>query len=261
MKQSRTCLILVVLLGGVVTLAAAQAESTADPDAIQSARSSLAKWVETEQIISEEKEAWQLGREVLEQRIALLEDEVASRRAKVAEMRAAIAEAQGRQSTLATENRGLSDASSSVVDMLGELETQTRALLVSVPVPLARRVEPLSRKIPRDPAASERPLAQRFQNLLGVLNEINKFNREIVVTREMRDLPDGSTAEVETIYLGLGQAYYVTPSGSAAGIGIPGPGGWEWLAANELADEITQAIEILEENGTPAYVPLPVQLQ
>ena len=135
------------------------------------------------------------------------------------------------------------------------------ALLVSVPEPLSRRVEPLSRKIPKDPRKSDQPLAQRFQNVLGVLNEVNKFNKEISVFREIRDLPDGSTAEVQTLYLGLGQAYYVTPNGTAAGTGMPGPQGWTWTEANELSQEIAQAIQILEDNGTPAYVPLPIRVQ
>lgn len=64
-----------------------------------------------------------------------------------------------------------------------------------------------------------------------------------------------------TLYLGLGQAYYVTANGSAAGIGTSTPDGWQWKPANQLAPRVAQAIAIMENEEVPAYVPLPVEVQ
>ena len=56
-------------------------------------------------------------------------------------------------------------------------------------------------------------IAERYQNVVGVLNEVNKFNQDIHVVSELMELPDQPSvkAQVRAIYFGLGQAYYVTP--------------------------------------------------
>lgn len=233
----------------------------AQADEVDTTRQSLARYVETRQIISRERQDWELGKEVLEQRIALLEGEIGALRGKIAEARSGLREVSGKQGELTRDNRELRDAAFSLQSSIGALETSTRSLLKSVPEPLADRVEPLARKLPAEPFATQLSLSQRFQNVLGVLNEVNKFNREMTLLREIRELPDGSTSEVQTLYLGLAQAYYVTPDGESAGTGHPGRDGWSWRAADQLADEITQAIAIMQNEEVPAYVSLPVEVQ
>jgi hypothetical protein len=122
-------------------------------------------------------------------------------------------------------------------------------------------VAPLSQRMPDDPANTEVSLSERFQNVIGILNEVNKFNRDITVTNELRELPGGSMAEVTVVYLGLGQAYYVTSGGDGAGVGRPAADGWEWTAANHLAPEIFRTVEILKNAQPPAFVPLPVEIR
>jgi hypothetical protein len=74
-------------------------------------------------------------------------------------------------------------------------------------------------------------------------------------------MPDGSTAEVKALYIGVSLGYYVTPDGDAAGVGQPAPEGWSWTPADDLADRIARAIAILDNEDVPAYVPLPVKVQ
>ena len=70
--------------------------------------------------------------------------------------------------------------------------------------------------------------------MLGILNEVNKANSEMTVVYEVRALPDGTNAEVQCIYVGLAQAYYISPRGEA-GIGRPSEDGWKWAPAPEAA--------------------------
>jgi hypothetical protein len=228
---------------------------------LESTRATLARWVETQEIISRERQDWQIAREVLEQRIALIEGEIASLEEKIGGIREGIGEADTKQQSFVAENRSLKQASTMLIDVIGTLEAKTNQLLTSLPDPLRMRVSPLSERLPADPTGTDLTLSERFQNVIGILNEINKFNQEISVTSEVRPLPDGPTAEVKVLYLGLGQAYYVTVSGNAAGIGHPSPEGWSWTAANELADEVTRAIAILQNERVPSFVPLPVTIQ
>jgi Protein of unknown function (DUF3450) len=72
-------------------------------------------------------------------------------------------------------------------------------------------------------------------------------------------LADGKPAEVKVIYVGLAQAYYVSASGEA-GIGRPSPEGWQWEPSKAIADDVSNALEILQGKQSPAFVPLPVKL-
>jgi hypothetical protein len=144
---------------------------------------------------------------------------------------------------------------------VGTLERKTLILTETLPGPIRERVKPLSQRIPADPAATELSLSQRFQNVIGILNEVNKFNSDITVTSEVLTLSDGTTAEVKALYVGLGQAYYVAASGNAAGVGHPTESGWEWTSADHLAPEVGRAVAILENAQVPAFVPLPVEIR
>jgi hypothetical protein len=232
-----------------------------EPESLQSTRETLAKWVETQQIISREKQDWQLGRQVLEQRIGLIEGEISMLQENIAEISDSLAEVEKERRELLVENRALESAAAGLDAVIPPLEGKTLQLLQSLPDPIRDHVRPLSVRIPEDPATTRLSLGERFQNIIGILNEINKFNRDISVYSEIRALPGGSTAEVKALYVGLGQAYYVTPTGDAAGVGHPTPDGWKWTPADELASDISRAIAILQNEEVPAFVPLPVTIE
>ena len=230
-------------------------------EALQSTRDTLARWVETQQVISKEKKDWRLGKDVLEQRIQLLEGEIEGFRERIAATRKGIDEADLERRELLDEKRELEQASQSLVETAAVLERKTRELIATLPSPIRDRIAPLSQRIPKHPNDTELSLGVRFQNVIGILNEVNKFNRDIPVTTEVRQVSGGGSAEVQTLYVGLGQAYFVTASGDVAGFGQPTPEGWAWTEAPELAPSIAHAIAILKNEEVPAYVPLPVELK
>jgi hypothetical protein len=93
------------------------------------------------------------------------------------------------------------------------------------------------------------------------LHEVNKFNREITVSSEVLTLPDGTSAEVTALYVGIGNAYYVSRNGSAAGIGTASPDGWVWQSANAAAEQIANAIAILKNEQVASFVKLPIHIE
>jgi hypothetical protein len=260
MKSLSLATVLAVLVLGTPLLAQSDGGGSA-ADQLRSTRDTLSRWVETQQIISKEKKEWQLGKEVLEQRISLIENEIATLEERTAETEKNITDADIKRQELLDENVELKAASTSLEGSIAQLEAKTLRLMGSLPRPILDRIEPLSQRIPRDPADTELSLSQRFQNVIGVLNEVNKFNRDITVTTELREMPNGITSEVQTIYFGLGQAYYVNAAGDSAGIGHPSADGWAWSEANHLAGRVTEAIAILKNEREPAYVPLPVEIR
>jgi predicted RNase H-like nuclease (RuvC/YqgF family) len=229
------------------------------PD-VEGARTALEQWVQTRRVISQERRDWTLGREMLDDRIALVEREIASLRERIGEAQDSIADADRKRAELIESNERLQQASSSLAETAAQLEDRTKQLLARLPDPIRERVKPLSQRLPADPEDTQLSLSQRFQNVVGILNEVNKFNREISVTSEVRSLADGTTAEVAALYVGLGQAYYATSDGRAAGVGAPSAEGWAWSPADASAAEITRAIAILKNEDVAAFVRLPIRM-
>lgn len=248
----------------IVVLAAAAlgwAAETGNRQRIDSARLAMEKWVETQRVISKEKQDWALGRQILNERIALVEREITSLREKIAQAQESINDADKRRVELMDENEKLKNASAILTGVVAKLEARTSALIQRLPDPIRDRIKPLSQSLPRDPNQTRLSLAQRFQNVVGILNEVNKFQREITVTSEVRPLADGTVAEVAAIYVGLGQAYYSGANGAVAGVGRPSEAGWTWESANDAAGRVADAIAILKNEKVASFVLLPLKVQ
>lgn len=232
---------------------------------IDATRTALEKWVETRRIISQEKREWAMGREMLNDRIALLQREIQSLRERIAEAENNISEADQSKQELIEEKANLEAASAGLADAIGPLESRAVALLQRMPDPLPdplrERVERLSQRIPDEGESTELSLGERFQNIVGILNEVNKFHGVVTATSEVRTLSDGRAAEVAAIYIGLGQAYYVTTAQDAAGIGTYTKDGWVWTPADEHAEDIARAIAVLKNEVAADFVRLPVRIQ
>lgn len=263
MRKSTSILlwsVLVVALG-----AAATDEPRSSPleqlEQIDQARATLEKWVQTKRLVSQERLEGIRRRETLKDRIELVRREVDSLRAKIVESERTIAEADDRAAGLRAENDVLRQASASLGAMVQELEVRTRELLRRLPPPILERVKPISQRFPEDPASTRLPLSERFLNVVGVLNEVNKFNGAVTVGSEVRQLPDGTSAEVTALYVGIGQGYYVNAAGTIAGVGFGAPDGWTWTPANEAAPRIAAAIAILKNEQVASFVELPLRVQ
>jgi hypothetical protein len=141
------------------------------------------------------------------------------------------------------------------------MESRVKEMLVGAPAPVTKRVQVLSQQIPDDPDDTKLAITNRFQNVIGILNEINKFNSEIAVVSEMRELPGGGEAEVTVMYIGASKAYYVGGGGKFGGVGTPGKTGWDWTATNDVADRIALMIDVYNNKQVAQFVELPFEVQ
>jgi FtsZ-binding cell division protein ZapB len=228
---------------------------------IETSREQLNNWVETRRIISQEKRDWALGKEMLTERISIVENEINSLKEKIKEAQANITEADKKRTALVEENEKLKLSSAAMLDQVAKLEGRTLALIKRVPDPIRDRVKPLSQRIPAPGSETKSSLSERFQNVIGVLNEINKFNRDVTTVSEVRQLPDGSSAEVTTMYLGIGQGYYVGANNTIAGRGTATADGWVWTPMNESAQLIAQAVAINKNEQVASFVKLPIEIK
>lgn len=224
-------------------------------------RLGLEKWLEQRRLISEAKQSWRLGREMLGDRIALLQGEIDDLAKKRQQTEAEMTATDARLGPQVTRRDELKQAGEEMRRTVRRFEERVKELLARSPVPIVEKVKPLSQRIPYNPNDTDMSAPERFQNVIGIINEINKFCREVTIASEVRELPDGSSAEVSVMYLGLGQAYYCNAGRGIAGVGRLGSDGWEWAARNELAPLIEQAIAVHRNEVPAAYVVLPVEIR
>lgn len=229
----------------------------ASPD---TARASLAKWVETQQLIAKERQEWQDGKQILQSRIDAVNGEIAAVTERLLAAQSTAVEAKGKRAREVGENETLQKAGVELADWVAGLEGGLRTLEARLPEPVLQKVKPLYDRMPADPKATQVSLAERYQNVVGILNEVGKFNNDITMVTEVRTLSDGKPAEVRTVYVGLAQAYFVSPKGDA-GIGRPGAAGWEWTTDREIGPRIEQVVEVLQNKAKPQFVSLPVKVQ
>ncbi|NBX36977.1 MAG: DUF3450 family protein [Planctomycetes bacterium] len=230
------------------------------PPTLEETRLTLSKWIETQQIISKERNDWQQGKEILQGRIELVGKEVSQLGERIAQSEAAVVESHKKRDDLAAQNEQLKEVGAQLAGAVTEMESQVRKLSKLAPEGVLTRLTPLLQRIPTDPEKTRISTAERFQNVLGILNELNKANSEITIAYEIRQLSDGSSSEVQVIYVGLAQAYFLSPRGEA-GIGKPSENGWQWRAANDQAGAILTALEIIQGKHPPAFVALPITIQ
>lgn len=239
--------------------AAAPASGKAAPT-LDETRLTLSKWIETQQIISKERNDWQQGKEILQGRIDLVGKEVSQLKDRIAQSEAAVVESQKKRDDLTAQNAQLKEVGAQLATTVTQMEAQVQKLAKLAPEGVATKLLPLLQRIPADANTTRVSVAERFQNVLGILNELNKANSEITIAYEIRQLADGSSSEVQVIYVGLAQAYYLSPRGEA-GIGKPTENGWVWRPATDQAGAIFTALEIIQGKHPPEFVGLPISIQ
>lgn len=252
--------VLLVLPFLPVAVSAQRSTPAAEPK-VDLARTALEKWIETNRIIAREKRDWAEAREALNERIELVKREIAALQAKSNEIDKNVADADKKRGELAQENERLRQLGTTLAGTVVAMEERLTDLLRQLPEPIREKVKPLSQRIPRKAEETKLSLGVRFQNVVGVLNEIDKFQREVTVVSEVRALANGTSAEVTVLYVGLGQAYYVNAKGDTAGVGLLSPEGWAWIPANESASAISKAIAIVKGTQPAQFVNLPVAIR
>ncbi len=230
------------------------------PPTLEETRLKMDKWLETQQIISRERKDWQQGKEILLGRLEVVKKEIATLEEKTKQAESGVAEANKKRSELLAENDQLKASGEQLTRAVAGMEGEIRQMFKQLPEPIQTKLQPLYQRVPENPSKTRVAAAERFQNILGILNELNKTNNEITVSYEVHNLVDGRPSEVKAIYVGLAQAYYVSARGEA-GIGHPTADGWKWEPSKAVARDVLMALEILEGKQSPAFVPLPVTLK
>jgi hypothetical protein len=256
-RAATQCGALVLAAAALVAALPAQ-EAT---DAVASTRATVEKWVETRNLVSKEQRDWAQAKEALVARMDVVRREIEKTQKSITERQAEVVVTDQKRAALLAENEQRKASGDKLATRVAALEARLLTQLPRLPEPLREKLKPLTQRLPKAGEEIKQSLGERWQNVVGVLNELDKWQREIVVTSELRQLGDGQSVEVAVLYLGLGQAFYASSNGKVAGFGHPTADGWQWKQANELAADVLRTIAIYKNEQIAAFVRLPVQVQ
>ena len=251
--------ILILLAAILVSNRSIAADSNVSP--LSQTRSTLEQWVQTRQLISKTRSDWQSDKESIEQTIALYERELKSveeQMSKVSTNNTQVA----KEMTEATALQKISNETLEVSKAFAtDFEARVKKLVPQLPVPLQDILKPMLARLPADPANTKMLAAERVQVLVGVLGELDKFNNAVNLFNEKRKNPKGEEVAVQTIYVGLGAAYFVNEAGDFAGSGSHGANGWEWSVKPEIATAVQEVVKIYRNERTARFVTLPAAVR
>ena len=230
-------------------------------NSIEKTRNVIEQWVETEQIISEEKSDWILEKSILGDTQVLLSKELTRIEKAIGDLEDSATAADADRAALSEEKEKQTAAAAVVRSNIGALEKKVKDIIKTLPEPLADKIKPLIRRLPNDPENTKLSLGERVQNVVGILSQADKFNSTITLSNESREISEGKVVQVTTLYWGLAQAYFVDNAGSYAGVGKPGDEAWVWTEIKDIGPEIKQLLDIYEGTEEIQFVQIPASIQ
>src|SRR5690349_15911082 len=246
----------IVFLSTALLAGSALAEGT-----LTDTRSTLEKWVETRQLISKTRADWQTDKETLEQTVALYERELKSISEQMSKVSTNNVQVTKEMTEAEALKKSSAEANEAARQFATGFETKLKQLAPKLPVPLQDAIKKDFARLPADPANTKMLAAERVQVCVGILSELDKFNNSVNLYSEKRKNSAGEEVSVETIYVGLGAAYFVNDAGDFAGVGAPGAKGWEWTVKPEIAPAVRLAVKVYRSEHAPAFVMLPVTIK
>jgi len=251
----------ILIQSSLILMSALIANGSAEEIAITQKK--IDKWIETRQIISAERASWLGDKAMLETSEGILSDELKAlnRAVEILSENSTIADVE--RENLQAEREEIERSNEMLAVKVRTLEMAVKELSARFPSPLLIKITPLLQNIPEDVSRTKRALGQRLLTVLGVLSQAEKFNGTLTLQTNARDVSGTGVQErVTTLYWGLAFAVYVDDAGKFAGMGLPGPDGWEWSTRNESASDVRRFIATYSgETDELDFVNIPVEIR
>lgn len=238
--------------------AAATAPAAPTPD---ETRAYLEQWVAFRRTISEEENQWLSDKQTITRSISLIRADMDRLDREIEEARENSTEAERRRVELNADNEKEKASARAVSEQLGALENQIKQQIEYFPQPLKDLVEPLKQRIPPPAAAAQFGGGERLQNIVGIMQQAEKFNQSITVSSGIEELPNGDNAQVDTVFLGLSIAYFVDGTGRYAGILSPAPGEWTKEQNDAIASDVRKLVQVFRREILADFVTLPIAVK
>ncbi len=230
-------------------------------EAVLNTRTLIQEWVDTRESISKRRSDWNVQKQIILNKIELLENEIENLQESIDDALSTANAATDQRSELNSREAELRQALRVVTTRLPEYEAQIQRYVDYFPEPLLSQIDTLVQALPKNRGPNTNTSAgNRLAVIVGILNEVDKFNKTIKLTRNVREIA-GTNRQVKTVYLGNAIAFYSDEEGINAGIGKPARNGWEWTERNDIAPQIARMVGVAEGTIKPAtFVELPMEV-
>ncbi len=230
---------------------------------MDTARTTLKAWIETEKKLAQENSKWAREEDTLKGIIEVMNSEISTLEKKIDKSRAEVSKADAKRGELLAKRENLKKASGIIQARIVELEQKIHALYPLLPNPLKTTIAPLYSRMPKSEkdADGKQSLSARMQNVIGILSQVDKFNSSIILDAGLRQLDDGRQVEIKTLYLGIAYAYFIDSTGEYAGYGVPEAEGWNWVSDSSMSQVIASAVQVYEDPQKASYINLPVTIR
>ena len=220
----------------------------------------LEQWVKTERLISESAAEWEADKASMENLLSIHQKELESLTQLIEEAENDTSTAETRRADLLEQDAAVKAIENDVVKAIIEAEKQIKSLASILPPPLRTELTPLFNSIPENSEETKLSIGQRIQPIVAILTQVQKFNQVVTLVDDFREFEAGRTVQTETVYFGLGAAYYVDQTNENAGFGIPGSDGWTWQTDNSLIGAVRNFVDIYRGTQQARYIELPVSV-
>jgi len=221
----------------------------------------LEEWVQTERLISKEAADWEAEKASMENLLAVYQQEIETLTQIIADAEQDTSAAETRRAELLEQDEEVKKVESQAISALVEAESRIKQLQPVLPPPLKQELTPLFSSLPEDSASTKLSIGQRIQPVVAILTQVQKFNQVVTLVEDFREFEAGRTVQTETVYFGLGAAFYVDQANEHAGVGIPGAEGWEWKEDLSLISSVRNFVDIYRGTQQARYIELPVTIQ
>lgn len=244
------------LIAAAMVVASARAEVS-----LIEARATLEKWVETRQLISKTKGEWQSDKEMLEQSVQLLDREIKSVEDQLTKAGVSNTQVEKERAQAEASLKLSSESLEQTRRFASDLEGKIIRLVPQLPAPLQEILKPLLVRLPVNSESTKMFATERVQVMVGILNELDKFNNAVSIFSDKRKNEKGEELAVETVYVGLGAAYFVNDTANFGGVGSPGIVGWQWTVRREVAVPVREVIRIYRNERPARFISLPIAIK
>lgn len=234
---------------------------SASPQALEEARSITRAWVDAEKTLSLEAIQWEEQKALLHDLTEVAETRLKQMENRLAETESSTSLADREREDLLKKETYLQERLQQIETFLADAEPALKDLKTRLPEPLQLELQALYQRIPDDPKDATASVGERMRTAMEILSQVRAFDARVSVTESIQVLP-GRQEEVavRTLWMGLGQAYYLAPDD--AGYGTPGDTGWEWHSRPDLAERVRKGIALAEgRESTPSWIHLPISVK
>lgn len=214
-------------------------------------------WIDTEQLISEESSQWNIEKAALLDLQDALKREISELDSKLAISEEQASGAAKQRSDLKVRKQKAEQTTQALFRSLQKIEGQLNEFFSFLPTPLAERLSPFREKLGSVPTKSRLTLRQRVETVVSLLQAIHIFHRSVTLERQEFTLNNDQSREFMVLYFGLGIAYFVNESGTVSGYGRPTSSGWKWTRRDEIAQEVTTGLQMMNNRAMPRFLELP----